>query len=111
MEIQGTRVGSITVMTVSGRMDVDSSGEFEKELNTVIEAGARTIAVDLKGLDYISSAGLRAVLSMTKILKGLGGELLLCSAQGPVKDVFLVSGFSQMLPWFDSVEEAVKSRA
>ena len=71
MEIQGTRVGSITVMTVSGRMDVDSSGEFEKELNTVIEAGARTIAVDLKGLDYISSAGLRAVLSMTKILKVL----------------------------------------
>ena len=108
MEIQTMQRNDASIVNVFGRIDVDTCQQFESSLNGLLENGSRNVIVDLKDLEYISSAGLRAVLSVAKLLKGLGGVLKLCGARGPVKDVFLVSGFSQMLPWFDDVEAALK---
>jgi len=68
---------------------------------------ARAAILDLNGLDYISSAGLRVILLLAKNLKAKKGKLSLCSVSGPVKDVFMISGFSTIIPTHDNRASAL----
>jgi anti-anti-sigma factor len=95
------------LVSVTGRMDAVSSPEFEKELGKLIDEGNINFVVDLTGLDYISSSGLRSVLVTAKKLKGKNGQILLASLQDVVKEVFEISGFSAIIPIHESVEEAM----
>ena len=96
-----------TLVTVTGRMDAVSSPEFEKELARLIDEGNINFVVDLAGLDYISSSGLRSILVTAKKLKAKNGQILLASLQAVVKEVFEISGFSAIIPIHESVEEAM----
>jgi anti-anti-sigma factor len=106
MEISKTREGNTVVMTVKGRMDAVSSPEFENEMEELIGQGEKAFIVDLSDLDYISSAGLRSILKTAKKLKAREGKLLLSSLKDVVKEVFEISGFSSIIPIYDSVESA-----
>ncbi|MBW2558902.1 MAG: STAS domain-containing protein [Deltaproteobacteria bacterium] len=96
-----------TLVSVTGRMDAVSSPEFEKELGRLIGEGNVNFVIDLNGLDYISSSGLRSVLVTAKKLKGVKGQILLASLQAVVKEVFAISGFSTIIPIYESIEEAM----
>ena len=63
--------------------------------------------LDLESLDYISSAGLRVLLTGAKRLKAKRGKIVLCSAQRHVKEVFDISGFSMIIKVFNDEEEAL----
>jgi len=66
------------LITVEGRMDAVTTPEFEQTLGGWIDEGEIRFIVDLAGLDYISSAGLRGILTSVKRLKAMGGgELFL----------------------------------
>ncbi len=96
-----------TLVSVTGRMDAVSSSEFEKELGRLIDEGNVNFVIDLTELDYISSSGLRSVLVTAKKLKGENGQILLASLQAVVKEVFEISGFSTIIPIYESVKEAM----
>ena len=72
-----------------------------------LEAGDKRLVVDLAGLEYISSAGLRSILASAKKLKAQGGDLAFCALSGIVAEVFAVSGFAKLLPVFATRAEAV----
>jgi len=95
-----------TLVSVTGRMDAVSSPGFEVELGKLIDEGNINFVVDFSELDYISSSGLRSVLATAKRLKGKNGQILLASLKDVVKEVFEISGFSAIIPIYDSVEEA-----
>jgi len=108
MEIISTdKKGGTMVVAVKGRMDAASAPDFEKNMVAMIDGGQHAFAVDLSELDYISSAGLRAILSIAKRLKTLNGNFLIASLRGPVKEVFEISGFSSIIPIYDSVDAAL----
>ena len=71
MEVTEKRQNGISILGLLGRLDSNTSLEFEKRLFEVIEDGHRSVIVDFDGLDYISSAGLRVLLKATKELKGI----------------------------------------
>jgi len=107
MELSVKNEDKGTLVSVTGRMDAVSSPEFEKELARLIDEGNINFVVDLAGLDYISSSGLRSILVTAKKLKGKNGQILLASLQAVVKEVFEISGFSAIIPIHESVEEAM----
>jgi anti-anti-sigma factor len=108
MEITTTAAGDITIISPQGRIDAVTSTDFEKELNRFTGEGHRRFLLDLNALEYISSAGLRSILAFAKALKGLEGSLVFCCLQGPVKDVFRISGFGSIFRICDSREEALR---
>jgi stage II sporulation protein AA (anti-sigma F factor antagonist) len=65
--------------------------------------------VDFNGLDYISSAGLRAILATAKILKGKGGHVRFANVKGTVNDVFEMSWFDSIFPKHESVAAALSA--
>lgn len=107
MEFQKSKEGAALVLTVTGRLDTLTAPQFETECSACADAGDTRIVVDLSGLEYISSAGLRSILSSAKKLKALGGSLSFCGLSGIVAEVFTMSGFIKLLPVFATRQEAL----
>jgi anti-anti-sigma factor len=107
MDILTSKEANATVLTISGRMDAVTAPEFEKTIKQLIDEGNTAFVVDFKGLDYISSAGLRALLATAKLLKGKGGQLRFANITGTVKEVFDISGFGSIFQMHNSTEAAL----
>lgn len=108
MDIQTSKQGRATIIKPKGRMDAATAPLFEQTCDSLIKAGERAFVVDLSLLEYISSAGLRTILSIGKKIKGADGKLALCSLSGMVKEVFDISGFTTMFVVSDSADQAAK---
>ena len=96
------------LIAVEGRMDAVTTPEFEQTLGGWIDKGEIRFIVDFAGLDYISSAGLRGILTNVKRLNAKGGRMVLTSLYNTVKEVFEISGFSTIIPIYESVEAALQ---
>ena len=66
MEAQVEEKGEVVVVRVQGRLDAASSPQLEKKLNSIIESGHFKMVLNLGGVDYLSSAGMRLMLSVSK---------------------------------------------
>jgi anti-anti-sigma factor len=110
LDITLNKSGHLVIVSVGGRLDTLSAPGFEKKMQEWIVQGETRFVVDFGNLDYISSAGLRSLMVVAKDARARGGELICCALKGVVKQVFDVSGFSTLLPVYESVEEATKSR-
>ena len=108
MEITERQHNGISIFSLSGRLDSNTSPDFEKRLSEVIGQGTRRMVVDFGSLDYISSAGLRVILKTTKDIKRAEGLLVLCAMQDYVREVFEIAGFDTFLPIFTSLEDALQ---
>jgi anti-anti-sigma factor len=80
-----------------GRVDSTTSGTLEDALDSALRAGERRLVIDLAGVEYISSAGLRVLLVLARRLRESQGSLVLCAMAEPVRQVFELAGF---LPLF-----------
>jgi anti-anti-sigma factor len=107
MEINKKREKDVLIVSVKGRIDAVTAPDFEKNLMDFIGAGEKIFLLDMKQLEYISSAGLRSILAIAKVLKTKEGKLVFAGLQGPVKDVFKISGFGSIFNIFDSEAEAL----
>ncbi len=107
MEIQKRKEKDLLLVTVKGRLDAVTAPQFEENLGQAIGQGEKGVLIDLSDLQYISSAGLRSLLVLAKKLKMTQGELLFSGLQGPVKEVFKISGFFSIFKVFDSQEAAL----
>lgn len=96
------------IIYIMPRFDSQASREVEQTLNEIIKADHKKILCNFKETKYISSAGLRVLLSVAKTLKRLGGGLYLCSIQEYVQEVFETSGLTNVLTCFESEEAAIK---
>ncbi|MDQ7784188.1 MAG: STAS domain-containing protein [Desulfomonilaceae bacterium] len=107
MNITLTRTGDAAVIAVQGRVDTLSAPTVEQKLTQWLDEGETRMILDLSELEYISSAGLRTVLVIGKKAKANGGSLCCCALRGMVRKVFDVSGFSLVLPVYNTVDEAL----
>lgn len=100
----------IVIVTVSGRLDAATSIEFGGKLMALVESAgqgggsATLLALELAGLEYVSSAGLRELLRAAKAARARGGSLVCCALRDYVKEVFDMSGFSSIIPVEASLE-------
>lgn len=100
--------GNVLILKLRGRLDAISSPAAEKKVFECINGGEKNILLDFEGVDYLSSAGMRMLLSTTKRLKGLSGKLILCSINQNVLDVLKMSGFDHVLELCDNEDVALK---
>jgi len=98
-----------TLVSVNGRVDHTNSDRFLTELGSVSEGVSKNggMVVDLSGLEFITSAGLRALLLAQRTVNMSGGKLVVCGISGVVKEVFRISKFDALLSVSDETNEAV----
>ncbi len=95
MTINKNLDGTALKIALEGRLDTMTAPELEAELNQSME-GADSLTLDLSKLEYISSAGLRVLLSAHKAMSGKGG-MKVTNVNEIVREVFEVTGFADIL--------------
>lgn len=108
VDIQEDKEGDILVLHFKGRLDAISSPAAEKTVFDYINAGHNKLLLDFAGVEYLSSAGMRMLLSTTKKLKATSGKLVVCTITTNVMDVLKMSGFDHVLELAKSEEEGLK---
>ena len=111
MELNNARYADVIVSAPQGRLDQESAEPYQQALVALIkaEAGAPAAAIDLSGIEYISSVGLRALMVAAKTCKHAEGKLVVAALQPVVLEVFQISKFDKIIPIFDSLRDALAS--
>ena len=95
MNILKTREGGKLTVALEGRLDTTTAPQLETELRAALD-GVSDLTFDLAALDYISSAGLRVLLSAQKVMNKQG-EMLVRNASADLMEIFEVTGFVDIL--------------
>ena len=101
----------VTVLRLTGDLDSKTYGDLDAKAASLIEAGSRNILLDLSGIGFMGSAGLRAMHGMATKLKGAagGGQLKLLNPSDAVARVLKTLGFDQYFDIHATDDEEVKS--
>ncbi len=108
MEISQKEENGIVTIAIKGRLDADSSAEAETVVKDALGGETGRLLFNLGELEYLSSAGLRVLLSAAKEMRRRDGKIVLCSLNEFVKEIFEVSGFQSLIPIADSVESGLE---
>lgn len=107
LQITAQHRDGATVALLAGRLDADQVPILERWFDEQADGYDAPVVLDLSGLGYISSSGLRLLLSMAKQLKQHQRRFLICGLFGMVREVFMVSGFLESLDVHHAVDDAL----
>ncbi|MGD2039294.1 MAG: STAS domain-containing protein [Anaerolineae bacterium] len=109
MELAARQYDGVRVVSGIEYLDAATSPEVSAFLDAELEAGHVKLVMDLSGVSYLSSAGLRVILSTLRGARSAGGDLRLAGAEGNIRRVLDVSGFSTFIETYPAIEEAAAS--
>lgn len=95
MDIKKTKNDTTLTLAIQGRIDTTTAPQLEAELRSDVD-GVTELYLDFTGVEYISSAGLRVLLSAQKLMSRQG-KMVLSHVNESVMEVFEVTGFSDIL--------------
>ncbi len=107
MEIKVSQLNDYTVVSIHGRVDTMTAGDFENKILEILDGGVKKLLLDCSELAYISSSGLRVFLVAQKKMMVTGGTLKLCCLKPEIKEIFDISGFSSIFSIFPDTEKAI----
>ncbi|HSE92212.1 MAG TPA: STAS domain-containing protein [Methylomirabilota bacterium] len=110
MELAARRLTGVVVLSPVGRIGHDEAEPFRHALEAYLDAcsaGSDAVVLDLAGVEYVSSAGLRALLLAARQVKAQGGTLVVAAMQPFVQEVFEISRFTLLFRTFASVRDAL----
>ncbi len=107
MEIFEEKQQGHYIFRLNGRLDSNTSPDFEQKVFDAIESGNVHLIIDCGQLDYITSAGLRVLNKSAKRLKRDEGKVVLCAMEDYVREVFEIAGFDTFLPIVATMDDAV----
>ena len=107
MEITQRVEVDITVFVPIGRLDTLAATELDQALQSAVSAGVHNIVMDLTGVEYISSAGLRALAAVQVRSKAEGGDMKIAGLNERVTRVFNIIGFDLLMSIHESPESAI----
>jgi anti-anti-sigma factor len=84
-------------VVLTGRIDTSTAAQFEQDMKPLMDIENGDITIDCADLEYTSSQGLRTFLTLQKKVMTHNGQLVLTNMQAQVKEVFDITGFSNII--------------
>ncbi len=109
MEINSSEMKRVQLFEVIGRVDSNNAAELGAALDGVVDDGKNNVVLDLSGVEYMSSAGLREMVRVLKRVKRSGGDLRIASPSDRVKEVLELAGLDTIFEVYPTQVEAVGS--
>lgn len=107
LDIKVEEIDKIIILRLLGRIDASSSSVLQEKLTALFNEKRYVILLDFSNIDYLSSAGLRVLLSFTKKCKEKGGRLGIFSINEDVMEVIKLTGFDKILNIYKKEKEAL----
>ncbi len=99
----------VDMVTVSGRIDGSNAGELESAFSELTDEGRYQIVTELSGVDYMSSAGLRALVAAMRECKKHRGDLRIATPSERISEVLELAGLDSIFQIYDDPAAAVGS--
>jgi anti-anti-sigma factor len=99
--------GKLLILTLEGRVDAFAAKNLQNTIEQQMKPDIAAVVFDLKGVSYISSAGLRIIMLVSRRMRKGEGAVALCHVGQFCRDVMDTAGFLHFLPVFDTLEQAV----
>lgn len=109
MEITTRDYKRSNIIRIAGRVDASNYTELENTLKNYIENGQLNLVLEMDETDFISSAGVRVLISAQKAIKPRGGILAIAQPSTRVKEVLELAGLEPIFPVYDSTVAALAS--
>jgi anti-anti-sigma factor len=112
MPLSHKTYGAARVLAPKGRLDHDNCEAFQADLRPHVEACSRdstALVLDLSGLEYVSSAGLRCLMIAAREAKARAGRIVVAAMQPVVAEIFQISRFNLVLEVFPTLRDALGS--
>lgn len=97
MDITIKKDGGKTLAVLNGRLDTTNAEQFQKDIAPLFEDENPNIELDCTGMDYTSSQGLRIFLMLQKSVSSKKGSMVMTNMKPQVKEVFDITGFSNII--------------
>ncbi len=97
----------ITVFLPEGRIDTQAAADMDESLKAALSGGTHNMVVDMSRVEYISSAGLRALAAVLVGCRAEGGDMKLAALNERVTRVFRIIGFDVLMSVHDTLEAAI----
>jgi anti-anti-sigma factor len=94
MTFSNEKHGSVVVLGMNGRVDVEGSNAFLAAVTEILDGGALHVLLDFSEVSYINSQGLRVLLQAVRRLASSGGKLILAGVSDPIQKVLAISGLT-----------------
>lgn len=108
MEINEIKKDNCTIIGITGRLDTTNYSILENKLMDMIANQQDRILVECSKMDYVSSSGLRILLMALKKITQSKGKFVLCGLQDNIREIFEISGFTNIFEIHPGQEEALK---
>lgn len=108
MEIQSERRQQTIVISLAGSLDAFTADQVRSTILRLFDEGQQVV-LDMSGVQFMSSSGVRVLLEMLKRSRETGGDLRLAGTQPGVQNTLEISGMARILKAYASLEEAVGS--
>lgn len=95
MNVNFISADQVTLVKVEGEINTLNAAEFQAQIEKIIDANQQNITLDMAGVEYVSSAGLRALFSIAQKVAGIDCAITLKGVQGAVMEVLEFSGFDE----------------
>lgn len=109
MDIKTQPYERVTVVAVNGRVDSLSAGDLETEMKKLIEEGRANFLLDLSGVEFLSSSGLRVLVTTLKTVRKAGGDLRLAALSQRASDAIELAGLDPLFKTYEDREAAIAS--
>ena len=110
MNCKETKFGAAVVLSITGRVDLSNADEFKDKLTAALGNASGGLIVDMGGVDYISSAGLRSLMIVFKAAKAAGKQFAITALQPLLMEIFTISRFHLVFPLFDTSRAAIEKQ-
>lgn len=97
VQVSEDQEDGILILRIGGRLDAASSPLLERQVNTYIDSGNMKLLLNFEHVEYLSSAGMRLLLSVGKKLKSKAGKMVIAAVSSEVMDVIKMAGFDHIL--------------
>jgi anti-anti-sigma factor len=107
LELTNRKLENAEVVAAKGRLDHATSSLLDAHCGSLLLAGCKCVVFDFNELQFLSSAGLRTLLGLSKRIHAGGGKLVFTGIRGPIRDMFDIAGFLGAFPVVDRAESGI----
>lgn len=109
MDIRARYYNDVAILSVSGRLDSVAAPQFAAALGEQIAAGYYRLVIDLKKVDFISSAGIKEMIRGVQLTRREGGDFRIANAQSQIKQILTLAGIDTVIKFYPNVVGATAS--
>lgn len=107
LEVAENEENGVLILRIKGRLDAASSPLLERKISAIVDEDRLKLLMDFDGVEYLSSAGMRLLLNLTKRLKSKQGKMAISAVNRDVMEVIKMAGFDHILEIFENEKEAL----